>query len=97
MKYRKKPVVIDAVRFDGQNFDEIIAFCAPTSVKVAVGYIEIPTLEGTHQACAGDWVIKGVAGEYYPCKDYIFKQTYEQAYDKDKPSTLEEIKGLLDK
>jgi hypothetical protein len=79
MRFRKKPVVIDAVRFNGTNHDEIADFCAPQPVKVGGGYtLLIPTLEGEMTASKGDWVIKGVKGEFYPCKPEIFDATYER-------------------
>jgi len=78
-KYRKKPVVIEAVLFHGTNHDEIADFCLPNIIKVGGGYtLIIPTLEGDHTANKGDWIIKGVKGEFYPCKPDIFEQTYEK-------------------
>lgn len=80
MKYRKKPVVIEAVQFDGENHDVIADFCAPQPVRVSGGYaLIIPTLEGDMIANRGDWIIKGVKGEFYPCKPDIFAATYESA------------------
>ena len=67
-KYRKKPVVIEAIQFTGDNCEEIKEFGA---------YIVIKTLEGKMIALPGDWIIKGVKGEFYPCKPDIFEKTYE--------------------
>lgn len=79
MQYRKKPVVIEAVLFTGLNHDEIADFCAPNTVKVGGGYtLLIPTLEGEMTASKGDFIIKGVKGEFYPCKPDIFEATYEK-------------------
>lgn len=79
MKFRKKPVVIDAIRFDGINHDAVADFCAPTQIRVGGGYtLIIPTLEGDHTANKGDWIIKGIKGEVYPCKPDIFDATYEE-------------------
>ncbi len=80
MKYRKKPVVIDAICFNGRNSADIHEF-AGASVREPVGerYLEIETLEGMHRAVPGDYIIRGVAGEFYPCKPDIFEQTYEPA------------------
>jgi len=79
MRFRKKPVVVDAVRFNGTNHDEIADFCAPHPVNVGGGYtLLIPTLEGLMTANKGDWIIKGVKGEFYPCKPEIFEATYER-------------------
>lgn len=79
MKFRKKPVVIDAWKVepaiqDGELAQAVvdgkIKYCEDGSVLIA-------TLEGTMQGFPGDWIIKGVQGELYPCKDDIFKATYE--------------------
>ena len=81
--YRKKPVVIEAIQFTGQNDTEIADFVR------AEGYDPddtrpswmIRTSEGTMRADVGDWIIKGVKGEFYPCKPDIFEATYEEAGD----------------
>ena len=86
MKYRKKPVVIEAIQFDGTNYKDIKAnFCDKiytVDPKVIVGdnknVIFIPTLEGVMIASVDDWIIKGIAGEFYPCKPDIFEKTYEK-------------------
>ena len=83
MKYRKKPVVIEAVQFDGSHpsADAIIAKWPKIGkAYTADSYLEgliIPTLEGTMRANGGDWIIQGVKGEIYPCKPDIFEATYE--------------------
>lgn len=79
MKYRKKPVVVEAVRWTGDNANEIASFMrdseeAPIITDVSV---VIRTLEGDMVAMEGDYIIKGVAGEFYPCKAHIFMDTYE--------------------
>jgi len=80
MRYRKRPVVIDAIQFDGTNHDAVADFCAPQPVKVGGNFtLIIPTLEGEMTASARDWIIKGVKGEFYPCKPDIFEATYEPA------------------
>lgn len=76
-KFRKKPVVIEAVQYTG-NFDEIMAFCGQNQVNVIDEDLYINTLEGDMKAEYLDWIIKGVKGEFYPCKPDIFKQTYEE-------------------
>ena len=99
MKYRKKPVVIEAVQWTGDNEEEIKRFAPVAAVfkyimsndkstslcmeKPQSGYIEattleINTLEGVMQASLGDYIIRGVNGEYYPCKPDIFEKTYEK-------------------
>lgn len=78
MKYRKKPVTIEAIQWDGFNIDEICAFIGETMASFdASGKMQIYTLEGTMTAQEGDYVIKGVQGEFYPCKPDIFAETYE--------------------
>jgi hypothetical protein len=81
MKYRKKPVVIEAVQWTGENTAEVDEF---TNSKF--GYqlgtdnvlrVCIDTLEGTMLANPGDYIIKGVNGEFYPCKPDVFAKTYE--------------------
>lgn len=81
MKFRKKPVVIEAVQWDGTNeswqhiMNMGLTKWKPGEIGTQTFYIE--TLEGDHLARKGDWIIKGVKGEFYPCKPDIFEQTYE--------------------
>jgi hypothetical protein len=77
-KFRKKPVLIEAVRYDGANVREIIDFTQGQAEKRGgkSDFIYIPTLEGDMAAVIGDWIIKGVNGEFYPCKPDIFEKTY---------------------
>lgn len=85
MKFRKKPVVIEAIQFTGDSsFAQMInhwgkSFDDVTSQKDGKENFFIETLEGDHCACVGDWIIKGVKGEFYPCKPDIFEMTYEPA------------------
>lgn len=78
MKYKKKPVVIDAVLFNGKNWAEIECF-VPCGKYNDDGSFQIQTLEGEYKCSIGDWIIKGVNGEFYPCKPDIFEKTYEVA------------------
>jgi hypothetical protein len=78
-KFRKKPVVIEALRFGG-NFDEIEAFVGGDA-EFRDGELLVATLEGPLRAAPGDWIIKGVKGEFYPCKPDIFEATYEPVED----------------
>lgn len=79
MKYRKKPVVIDAIQWTGDNIDEIAAFMHPQKpIKKADQTIGIETLEGIMVASINDYIIKGIKDELYPCKPEIFKETYEK-------------------
>lgn len=83
MKFRKKPVVIEAVRFtDSLTPADLFAFLGSFDhVDVSREHILIDTLEGVMRADPGDWIIKGVKGEYYPCKPDIFAATYEPVED----------------
>ncbi len=79
-KYRKKPVEIEAIQWDGENTTEILAFCSDcfSYKKNDFAVLVINTLEGTMKASIGDYVIKGVKGEFYACKPDIFLLTYDQ-------------------
>ena len=81
MKFRKKPVVIEAVQWDGDNEAEIWSFCPAAELHndMPGKFMEIHTREGNMIADPGDWIIKGVKGEFYPCKPDIFEATYEPA------------------
>ena len=80
-KYRKKPVVIEAVQWTGDNKDEIRDFIDRAMYTFKNGALLILTLEGDHKANIGDFIIKGVNGEFYPCKPEIFEKTYEIVVD----------------
>lgn len=85
--YRKKPVVIQAVLWDGSNsalhdIAELKAACKFT-LNAGTRELKIETLEGTMTTSAGDYLIKGVQGEIYPCKPDIFADTYEEVTDAD--------------
>ena len=98
-KFRKKPVVIEAIRLDegpNETFDGFspndLAHARIAGWMLGHGFrdfrvdgdrrpfgLVIATLEGEMHANPGDWIIRGVAGEFYPCKPDIFEQTYEEA------------------
>lgn len=83
-KFRKKPVVIEAVHFNGSWASAPNAFVLSEQDNIAWsgeggGTLTIETLEGTMTASPGDWIIRGVKGELYPCKPDIFEATYEPA------------------
>jgi hypothetical protein len=93
-KYRKKPVVIEAVQyknFNGNEIEEFVGCKLQRELETETAYLAgkgspkfsiiIETLEGNHKAMPGDFIIKGVQGEFYPCKPDIFEQTYEEAED----------------
>ena len=78
-KYRKKPVVIEAVQYDGTNEREIGHFAGlDLSIMGRERALVIHTLEGNMHVSPGDYVIRGVQGEHYPCKESIFRETYEE-------------------
>lgn len=76
--YRKKPVVIEAIQYKGNYTNEIGIFLEGVVHHQSPEGLSIETLEGTMLAAADDWIIKGVAGEFYPCKPDIFEATYEE-------------------
>lgn len=91
MKYRKKPVIIEAFKYDGDLMDKYGNYYVPQwaveafekNVLYYAPYeggdeLHVVTLEGIHHVSVGDYVIRGVAGEIYPCKPDIFELTYEE-------------------
>lgn len=82
MKFRKKPVIIEAMQITESNVIEVVDWMGdifPLAWREWPPiHIEIPTLEGVMKANIGDWIIKGVKGEFYPCKPDIFELTYEK-------------------
>lgn len=108
-KYRKKPVVIEAIRYSGDNLAEVLAFTGKhprfdewfSSFDEYAAHVasdrqlfKILTLEGTMEASPGDWIIKGVKGEFYPCKPDIFEATYDPPLSTVTPA---EVGGLVEK
>lgn len=78
MKYIRKQVVIEAVQFNGKNSADIHEFCGDKAREpVGKNYLEIETLEGIYIVSPGDYIIKDVNGEFYPCKPDAFEMTYE--------------------
>ena len=90
MKYKKKPVIIDAIQFNGLNLEEIKEFVGDklvydiidTAWQVGKGrphiLMKIKTLEGDMNVSEKDYIISGINGEFYPCKPDIFYKTYEE-------------------
>lgn len=76
-KYRKKPVTIEAIQWNGGNLLEIQRFMRRTVVDNGSVLI-IPTLEGNKHASLNDYIIKDINGKFYPCKHHIFAKTYEE-------------------
>jgi hypothetical protein len=79
-KYRKKPVEVEAMLFNGANVIAVSQWLLENEQQFepGIGSIIIVTLEGNMRADPGDWIIKGVKGEFYPCKPDIFEATYEE-------------------
>lgn len=81
-KYRKKPVEIEAVQYGPYSAPsvELLEFLGRSDREIEVDEngVHITTLEGVMTATVGDWIIRGVQGEYYPCKPDIFQATYER-------------------
>jgi len=87
-KYKKKPIIIEAVQCVEPNTPMALAnWCGGKACGVgnisANQWIEIETLEGTMRANYKDWIIKGIGGEFYPCKPHIFKETYDALHEND--------------
>lgn len=83
-KYRKKPVVIEAIQWTGSNGEamaEFIGDCGANLDDPLHPRLVISTFEGDMTADAGDWIIRGVKGEFYPVKPDIFSATYEKVED----------------
>jgi len=86
-RFRKKPVVIEAMPVTLLAVHDVAAWCGgrvilitkPSDQTDMYFGIDIPTLEGTMRADAGDWIIRGIRGEFYPCKPDIFEATYDPA------------------
>ena len=86
MKFRKKPVVIEAIQLTKETLQECYDFIGAKGnfpecgmgIDPTDGQFKITTLEGVHTANVEDWIIKGVNGEFYPCKPDIFEKTYEK-------------------
>jgi hypothetical protein len=74
-QYSKKPVIIDAIQWTGKNYVEIFDFCDKSYMNDSE--LRIQTLEGSMIASIGDFIIKGIKGEFYPCKPDIFEMTYD--------------------
>jgi hypothetical protein len=92
VKFRKKPVVIEALLYTGENLGEIQDFIGEDNFQFRGPLLKDPcirTLEGPLLMSMGDWIIKGVKGEFYPCKPDIFAATYEPVEER---KSLEERK-----
>lgn len=84
MRFQKKPVIVEARLYDVHFVDEVAGWC---NGRIAYEgddtiVLRINTLEGVMTARPGDWIIRGVQGEFYPCKPDIFEATYEPVVEK---------------
>jgi len=111
-KYRKKPVEIEAIEWTGNNLRDVYLFMGETvdfqgdwriqerfhDLEVYAKYhgFDIRTLEGTMTALVGDYIIKGVQGEFYPCKPDIFYKTYEEIEDRKGKVIDEELEEVAE-
>ena len=77
-RYRKKPVVIEARQWHDEEYGNYPLNDIRCNVKLETGRFIIETLEGNHFVSDKDWIVKGVKGEFYPCKPDIFEATYEK-------------------
>ena len=89
-RYVKKPIVVEAVQYNGNNVQEILNFCGGAVVVRMLSEITIKTLEGPLHVSEGDFIIKGVEGEFYPCKPDIFEKTYDVVENAERPQTFGE-------
>ena len=100
-KFVKKPVVIEAIQYDGANITEIETFVGgklPTVMNSNKdAQLVVSTLEGDMKISKDDWVIKGVKGEFYPCKPDIFEKTYDAETTSFKERLIKEHEELSDK
>lgn len=83
-KFRKKPVVIEAIQFTGteDNETDVLTWARSEAIALMIdqgapSWFQISTLEGVMRADAGDWIIRGIKGELYPCKADVFAATYD--------------------
>ena len=112
LRFTKKPVTIEAIQWTGKNLREVITFTdGPPDTRshhagmaweayadlVARDGLKIYTLEGKMLANVGDWIIRGVKGEYYPCKPEIFAATYERTAHVQNPAEIEHVAGDVSK
>ena len=77
-RFRKRPVEIEAIQYLGSNAVDAVTFLGGQACEPSIEGITIMTLEGNMLVQAGDWIIKGIKGEFYPCKPDIFEATYER-------------------
>lgn len=86
-RYRKLPVEVEAVRWDGENWNEVVAQFPDINGEVVCDIsshsLIVHTQEGRSRCAQGDWLIRGAIGEFYPCDDEVFQRTYENVLQDD--------------
>lgn len=81
-KYIKRPVEVEVVEWTGMNHEEVLSFCGD-KIAFEFSHLYIKTLEGAMHVSKGDYIIKGVEGEFYPCKPDIFRKTYRESVERE--------------
>lgn len=78
-KYRKRPVVVEAIQWTGENYKDVQEFAGKKTVNhFSEKVLTIRTLKGYRAVSCGDYIVKGIRGEFYPCKPDVFQETYEE-------------------
>ena len=77
-RFQKKPLIISAIQYTGDNLDEVRCFVPDELLQEAGVTVGIKTLEGVMIISEGDYVIKGIQGEFYPCKSSVFEESYDE-------------------
>jgi len=98
-KFRKKPVVVEAIQFlpfqDDRNKPQSNVPCVFMDIENSETMWSIKTLEGRYNVTPNDWIIKGIEGEFYPCKPEIFKKTYDEVFEDKLDKIIEEGKAKI--
>ena len=100
MKYKKKPVVIEAIKYEKKHIARALDFCNNNEnlqYNTEDNEYYIHTLEGDMKVSDGDYIIKGINGEFYPCKPDIFEKTYEKLFEVEEWKNLKHRNSLLKK
>lgn len=78
IRVRKRPVVVDAFRYTGNNADAVASWVGADAAVTLDGDLVIRTYEGDHRADPGDWVMRGTLGEHYPIRPAVFDSVYDE-------------------
>lgn len=96
-KYRKKPVEVEAIQWRGSNLKEILEFSSEAYIDKDNYTLKIHTLEGEMIANRGDYIIKGIEGEFYPCKQDIFEKTYDEVIELSEQDRQDILKASIER